>query len=1490
VLFGIHPLFLPTAASAQEPLDTDISSSLQPVQPPIEYITIDDGLISESITAIVQDQHGFIWIGTSDGLYRYDGYQLVSYMHESNNPYSISSTLIHDIIEDRQGHLWIAAGEGGVNRYDPSTGQFTRYQHDPTNPTSLSDLVALALFEDRSGTIWVATLGGNLNRFDPATESFTAYALPRPHPNAIMPLSRDGIAQTQDGSIWIVSTDNPIRFDPRTGHAQQYSRHSPDPNTTRTSIRSIACTINGVTWVGNASGLFRLNPSDGTLISVSPDQVSVGIHSIHPAQNGDLWLGTNNGILRFDPNRERVTHHYIPQPEKAHDAIPSRENVIGKIFQDSSGVIWFGTVQNVGVLHPDQTRFTTYDIVLPQSQTSSISSDSIRSLTGGRNGTLWLRSEYLVAHANLASGQIRWYRPDANLGAVPPAHTLALYLAPDGTLWFNHMTTLYHFDPATEKLRAYTDSPIEPGSLSATISSMYDDGAGSLWLAIERRGLYRFDLETKTFTAYRPNRDDPTSIGTSDVRALARDHAGHLWVGSGTGVLSRFDPQTGHFTNYRHDPNNPASISPGRMQTIHEDQQGTLWIGSMDGLNRFDPQTETFRTYTQEDGLPGARVDCILEDRSGHLWLGTQQGLSRFTPQTETFRNYDQFDGVGIRRFKRNSCWQQPDGQMVFAGENRLVTFYPDQIRESTSQPRVVLTAMRLAYEPVSVGSSSLLQQPIWQTEQITLQPNQDRISFDFATLNYVASHKSRYRYILEGFEHEWNEVDSRRRTAPYTNLPPGTYVLRVQGTNQDGVWSSHEATLRITMLPPWWETLWFRGTLVLVVFGIVAGSVRWRIYAIQQHNRLLEQQVVERTRELRESERRLAETQRLAQLGRWEYDIQAQTLTWSEETFTIAGLPVQAMAPTYEEYVQTVHPEDRPLLEQTLAKTFAEQQPYELELRHLRPDGSYNATITKGQPVLKNGEIIKLIGSVLDITQRKRAEQELQHAKEAAEAASHAKSVFLANMSHELRTPLNGILGYAQILQRDAMLTTRQRDGIEIIYQSGQHLLTLINDILDLSKIEARKLDLFPADINLHDFLETVVGVIRMAAQQKDLHFSYEPGDTLPAVIYADEKRLRQVVLNLLSNAIKFTEHGKVTLRVWRRETDDGNPKMCPINLPSSAACWQSLTFEVEDTGIGIAAEHLEAIFQSFEQVGDMKQRARGTGLGLAISQQLVSLMGGHIQVRSVHGQGSTFWFTINVPVIATDRPAEHPTTPRPGQHIAITGYRGKRRRVLVVDDRQANRLVLLNLLEPLGFDVLLAEHGQEALELIHAFCPDVMLIDLVMPVMNGFETIQHICQTPELVDMRIIAVSASSIAREQIEQQITGCHAFLLKPIDAEQLFALLKELLELEWIYTEPPAPPPVAPEPAELPHAADMVLPPQEDLHLLYTHATLGSMERILAHIDELETRDARYIPFTDTIRRYARNFDDEYILAFLAPLLPPDTQPELPPLWSDERKE
>ncbi|HEY9668568.1 MAG TPA: PAS domain S-box protein, partial [Coleofasciculaceae cyanobacterium] len=587
---------------------------------------------------------------------------------------------------------------------------------------------------------------------------------------------------------------------------------------------------------------------------------------------------------------------------------------------------------------------------------------------------------------------------------------------------------------------------------------------------------------------------------------------------------------------------------------------------------------------------------------------------------------------------------------------------------------------------------------------------------------------------------------------------------------------------------------------------------------------------------------------------------------------------------------------------------------------KHIRDGGVLQAELELCQkdstmvPVEVSATVVDVQGKKIvqgifrDIRDRKQTEKILKEAKVAAEAANRSKSEFLANMSHELRTPLNGILGYTQILKRESNVSAKQQEQLSVIQQCGEHLLTLLNDILDLSKIEARKMELYLSDFQFPHFLASIVKMVRIHAEQKNISFRYELLSELPNVVKGDEKRLRQVLINLLGNAVKFTDKGGVTFKVGYVRSQESEENPSPITDDPLPSC--KMRFVIEDTGIGMPSDRLSEIFLPFHQIGDPRRRVEGTGLGLAISKKLVQLMGSELHVESRLAQGSIFWLDLDLPAVPEEIELTEAGEGR------ILGLKEKKYKVLVVDDKWENRSVLVNLLSPLGFEVVEAIDGQECLDQALEQKPDVVLLDMVMPEMDGFETVKRLRQLPSLNEVVVIATSASTFPDDRQKCLAVGCNGFVPKPVKAQKLLEQLRKHLGLEWVYADKEIGESATGDTtlnaiASADHqgfsksrgvgrrqdetqtwlyASDfskhyilpngvtstnanglqttLVAPPPEELTTLHELAMMGDIRGIQEHANRFEQLDERFVPFARQLRQLANGFQEKQILEFV----------------------
>ncbi len=815
-------------------------------QPPptlsFRHLTIADGLSQNAVSSLVQDRRGFIWIGTKDGLNRYDGYSFVTFHHDPFDPSSLSDAEVTALFEDSQGTLWIGTRRGGLNRFDrereifhryaggpraaitsiresppgnlwigtdgeglfrvspnaetASRGAWARFTHDPADPRSLADDQVHALLVDRHGSVWVGTDSG-LNRWDAdePTAGFRRYVRNPTSPDGLLDAPVTALLEDSEGRLWIGSTPGLTVLDPVRDRTTHYHHRY------RTYRHG---------W--------------GRAIQLLEDR------------SGQIWMSTHAELMRFDPATETFAYyrHDPDQPTGINSDLPTA------LLQDRSGVVWVGT-NGFGLnLHdPKASRFRTFR--RPDAGPTRLSGFSVHTIFEVAGGDVWIDAGLLYRWDRrtgaFTSFETSSERPDdfGNTGVW------AMLEHPAGVLWAGTHTGLYRYEIATGRHRQYRHDPRAPEGLpEGVVFDVHRDQRGAIWVVTERYLARLVDSASGRFVSYRYG--EGPGDGHWTFPSLYEDARGVFWFGSEHGLL-RFDPAAETFRRYRHDARDPTSLGHDAIRSILPDPREpgrTLWIGTAGGgLDRLDLESETFSHFTRREGLPNDVVYGILSDDAGALWLSTNKGLSRFDPVTGSVRTYDAGDGLQSNEFNSGAYFRSPGGEMFFGGIYGLTYFRPEQVRDNPYVPEVVITGFRRGHRWETVrDSGTVLPATISEADTLRLSHRDDVIGFEFAALDFSAPQKNRFAYRLAGLSDSWIESDGVR-TATYTNVPPGRYTFQVKASNNDGIWNERGASLTVLIAPPWWRTWWaysFFGLVLATSLGLI-----WRheLHRIRLQSRL---------------------------------------------------------------------------------------------------------------------------------------------------------------------------------------------------------------------------------------------------------------------------------------------------------------------------------------------------------------------------------------------------------------------------------------------------------------------------------------------------------------------------------------------------------------------------------------------------------------------------------------------------------------------------
>jgi diguanylate cyclase (GGDEF)-like protein len=815
----------------------------------------DSGLSQGSVTAIHQDAAGFLWVGTEDGLNRYDGYEFLHVVRDRRNPRSLPNNWISAIARDANGRLYVGTDGGGVAVRDAATGQFLPLLDAEGKALLSPQATVRALLFDRNGRLWVGTRGSGLTLIDLRNGQTRQFRRDLTSPDSLSDDAIMDIVEDIDGRIWIASEGGLDSLDPRTEQVTRWSDRlvAALPAGVRRQVTALQIDERGTLWVATNAGLGRLDPAAGTLAllrHVSEDRHSLPddrVTEVLQDSQRRIWVGTARGLALFDRRAERfnVVRHAPGDPTTLPD------NHITSLFEDRSGLLWIGT-KSGGL-----ARWNPRTWAFGHRHFGESAADNVTSFAEDGSGKLWVGSfgGGLVA-LDRRSGALRRYgaSSDANLN-IGDDNVMAVVVDARDRLWVGTMSAgIARIDLRSGRIERFTHRKDDPASLSAPgVMTLALDSRGNVWAGTYGGGITRIDARDDTLRRFPIDRQGRAGLSSDRATAIAEDQTGLIWIGTDDGGLNVLDPANGRFRHYRHDAAIANSLSANTVYDVHVDPSGQVWIGTRGGgLDRAigSPMSErglTFENLSEADGLPNSTIYGIESDTSERLWLSTNRGLARFDVKSRRFTNFRRSDGLQGEEFNFGAHYAAPSGELFFGGAKGYNAFFSERLQSNSHVPPVVITQVLKLNTPADLGA------PHEVVRDLRLGYKDDVVAFRFAGLDFAAPAENRYQYMLEGFDTNWVDAGTQRQ-ATYTDLDGGDYVFRVRAANSDGAWNEQGAAIDIDVEQPpwlrWWAWLLYAMAVIAMLASVWLTQQR-RIEREAAYKRRLEREVKERTEEL---------------------------------------------------------------------------------------------------------------------------------------------------------------------------------------------------------------------------------------------------------------------------------------------------------------------------------------------------------------------------------------------------------------------------------------------------------------------------------------------------------------------------------------------------------------------------------------------------------------------------------------------------------------
>ncbi|WP_282611108.1 hybrid sensor histidine kinase/response regulator [Pelagibius sp. Alg239-R121] len=1228
----------------------------------------------------------------------------------------LSHSDVTSVLQDPLGFIWVGT-RAGLNRYDGS--QIKTFLNDPENSNSIGHNWAWNLMVDKDGMLWSISWGGGLTRIDLERENYSHFKHDDRDPHSLSSDNCWTLFQDSTGTFWVGTEEGLDRLD-KDGKTFSHFRHDPDKEDSLAgnSVSSIQEDAQGRLWIasygGGVSVLDRERKSFKRYVHAADDPSSLSDNNIWSMvidRSGDVWVGTEKGLNRYISDQEGFRRY---QHEPGNSSSLGANRVLN-VFEDSKERLWVGTWEGgLSVMDQESETFQT----VPYNPIDPASPANVIRIMEDRDGTIWMGAQnglfkYDAGEHRFSKYEHQPYNPNGLSAPVIDS----FHMDQAGNLWIAPLNGgLDRLDPTRRHYTHFRHDPQDKQSLlSDQVRTILGDGEGGLWLATDT-GLDHFDPETGQFQPLSSDLPGSEGLSSGNILDMSVDPEGAIWAAIYGTSVDRFEPKSGRVTRFRVADNDPTKgLATVWNRVVEAASDGTTWTGGEGGLSRIDPQTgEVWNVDPVKNGLSDLNVYSIHEDHSGTIWVGTLDGLSRFEAETRSFKTYRDTKGeVGSQVM---DILDDAEGNIWISTNNGISRLDPTSGEFRTFNVFDNLQGKVFRYRA-----------------------------------GYASPQGEFYFGGLSGFNSFFpaKVVDNPN--------PPQVVFTDFQVNNKD---VSVSASGPLEKSVPYAQTVTLRRDQNSFALGFSAISMRTPENTRYAH-------ILEGF----DSDWRLAGDSRkvtYTNLDPGSYTMRVKAANndglWNEESRVLNVIVLPAWwesRPAYAAYAVAAV-----LLIMTIVhlRTVA----YRRQAVRLEADIE-ERTSSLAKEIEEKTQIEGVLRHTNELLEK--ANSNLSAAKNKAEEANQSKSRFLANISHEIRTPLNTILGFSEIMRRDQDLDTHQLNNLTTICRSGEHLLTLINNVLEMSTIEVGKVVMRPSPFDLHLLLQDLQTMFGPRAREKNLSLEVSIDETVSRHITTDEGKLRQILINLLINAFKFTSKGGVFVTVSALPYQNEGIK---------------LLFEVADTGVGIPVNELHKVFQPFEQAGQGVSEQAGTGLGMSISREYARVMGGDLSVSSEVGEGSTFRLEIQV---AASSPAVI-TVESPRRLVSRLADDQPSFKILIVDDMETNREFLAQLLVPLGFSAEKAANGIEAIEAFENWSPDLILMDLRMPEMDGFQAIERIRSLPGRTKVPIIAVTAHAFEEERQETLRRGADDVLCKPLNAQLLLEALQRHLGAEYTYDEAP----------------------------------------------------------------------------------------------------